>query len=47
MQRDLMQRGPFALMLQETAIAAMRKPVTGLVPGPISDRTLYGTIRKG
>jgi peptide/nickel transport system substrate-binding protein len=47
MQRDLMQRGPFAIMLQETAIAAMRKPVTGLVTGPISDRTLYGTVRKG
>jgi len=46
MQRDLMQRGPFAIMLQETAVAALRKPTTGLALGPISDRTPYGPITK-
>ena len=46
LQRDLMQTGPFAIMLQETAVAALRKPTAGLVPGPISDRTPYAPIGK-
>ena len=47
MQRDLMARGPFAIMLQETAVAVLRRPTTGLVPGPISDRTPYAAVSKG
>ena len=47
MQRDLMARGPFAIMLQETAVAALRQPVTGFVPGPLSDRSPYAEVRKG
>ncbi len=46
LQRDLMTRGPFAIMLQETSVAALRKPTTGLVPGPISDRTPYADVTK-
>ncbi len=47
LQRDLMQQGPFAIMLQETAVAVLRRPVAGLVPGPISDRTPYAGVGKG
>lgn len=47
MQRDLMHTGPFAIMLQEIAVAAVRKPTTGLLPGPISDRTAYAGVTKG
>ena len=47
LQRDLMHAGPFAIMLQETAVAALRRPTTGLTPGPISDRTLYAPVNKG
>ena len=47
MQRDLMQRGPFAIMLQEVGTVVMRKPTAGLVQGPISDRTNYSRLAKG
>lgn len=47
LQRDVMDHGPFAIMLQEVAVAALRRPVTGLDLGPISDRTLYAPIDKG
>ncbi len=47
LQRDLMAAGPFAIMLQETSVAALRRPTSGLVPGPISDRTPYAGIGKG
>ena len=47
LQRDVMAQGPFAIMLQEVAIAALRRPATGLQLGPISDRTLYAPISKG
>ena len=47
LQRDVMARGPFAIMLQEIAVAALRHPAAGLQLGPISDRTLYAPIRKG
>ena len=38
--------GPFAIMLQEIAVAALRRPAAGLTPGPISDRTPYAGITK-
>jgi len=47
LQRDVMAQGPFAIMLQEVAVAALRHPATGLQLGPISDRTLYAPISKG
>lgn len=47
MQRDLMARGPFAIMLQEVGTVVMRKPTAGLVQGPISDRTSYSKMTKG
>ena len=47
LQRDVMARSPFAIMLQEVAVAALRRPATGLQLGPISDRTPYAPISKG
>jgi peptide/nickel transport system substrate-binding protein len=44
MQRDLMKRGPFAIIAQETAIVAVSKQISGLVPGPISNRTSYAGV---
>jgi hypothetical protein len=46
MQRELQQRGPFAIMLQEVGTVVMRKPATGLVQGPLSDRTVYARMSK-
>jgi peptide/nickel transport system substrate-binding protein len=46
MQRDLQQRGPFAIMLQEVGTVVMRKPASGLVQGPLSDRTVYARMAK-
>ena len=46
MQRDLMARGPFAIMLQEIGTVVMRKPTAGLVQGPLSDRTAYIKVTK-
>ncbi len=47
MQRDLMARGPFAIMLQEIGIAALRRPLSGFRQGPLADRTSYAPIAKG
>ena len=47
MQRDVMARGPFAIMLQEIGIAALRRPLSGFRQGPLSDRTSYAPIAKG
>ncbi len=47
MQRDVMARGPFAIMLQEIGIAALRRPLTGFRQGPLPDRTSYAPIAKG
>ncbi len=46
MQRELMARGPFAIMLQEVGTVVMRKPTTGLVQGALSDRTNYSKLSK-
>ncbi len=47
LQRDVMTRGPYAIMLQETSVAALRRPTAGLRLGPLSDRTVYAPISKG
>ena len=46
LQSDLQQTGPFAVLLQQVEIAAMRKSVTGLEIGPLSDSTSYANIQK-
>lgn len=46
LQRDVMQRGPYAIMLQETSVAVLRRPTHGLQLGPLSDRTVYAPIGK-
>jgi len=46
MQRDHQDRSPFAIMLQQVEVAAMRKNVSGFEIGPLSDRTVYADITK-
>ncbi|MDT7952010.1 MAG: ABC transporter substrate-binding protein, partial [Acetobacteraceae bacterium] len=46
LQRDLQEVGPFAIMLQQVEIAALRKQVSGLEIGPLSDSTRYVDIQK-
>jgi len=46
MQRDHQERSPFAIMLQQVEIAAMRKGVSGFEIGPLSDRSVYARITK-
>ena len=46
MQRDHQERSPFAIMLQQVEVAAMRKGVTGFEIGPLSDRSVYARIQK-
>ncbi|GAC1346564.1 MAG: ABC transporter substrate-binding protein [Acetobacteraceae bacterium] len=46
MQRDHQERSPFAIMLQQVEVAVMRKGVSGLELGPLSDRSAYARIQK-
>ena len=46
MQRDVMVRGPYAIMLQEIAVSVLRRPMSGFREGPLSDRTAYAPIAK-
>ena len=46
LQQDVQEVGPFAILLQQVEIAAMRKTVTGLEIGPLSDSTSYVDIQK-
>jgi peptide/nickel transport system substrate-binding protein len=46
LQRDLQEVSPFAIMLQQVAIAASRKNVSGLAIGPLSDSTNYADLQK-
>jgi hypothetical protein len=41
MQRDSQSRSPFAFMLQQKYIAAVRKVVTGFEMAPLYARTAY------
>jgi len=47
LQRDHQERSPFAIMLQQIEVAALRKNVSGFEIGPLSDRTVYAEIQKG
>jgi peptide/nickel transport system substrate-binding protein len=46
MQRQFMERAPFAMLLQQNAVAVMGKGVSGFHVGPSPDYTHYGLIRK-
>ncbi len=46
LQRDHQERSPFAIMLQQVEVAAMRKGVSGFEIGPLSDRSVYARIQK-
>ncbi len=46
LQRDLQEQGPFAIMLQQVEIAALRKGVGGMQIGPLSDSTNYAELQK-
>jgi peptide/nickel transport system substrate-binding protein len=46
MQRQFMDRSPFAMLLQQNATAVMAPGVTGFHVGPSPDYTHYGLIRK-
>ena len=46
LQHDLQEVGPFVIMLQMVEVALLRKNVTGLEIGPLSDSTTYAAIQK-
>lgn len=46
LQRDLQETGPFAILLQQVEIAALRKNVSGMEIGPLSDSTSYAELQK-
>ena len=46
LQRDFRDRSAFAILLQQVAVAALRKGVSGFEIGPLADRTAYRKIEK-
>jgi peptide/nickel transport system substrate-binding protein len=46
LQRDHQQRSPFAIMMQSTEFAVVRKNVAGFDVAPLSDRTVYNRVTK-
>lgn len=46
LQRRVQQDGPYAILLQDASVAALRRGVSGLVLGTLSDRTRYDGIAK-
>jgi peptide/nickel transport system substrate-binding protein len=46
MQKQFMDRAPFAMLLQKNAVAVLGKGVSGFVVGPMADYTHYSQIRK-
>ena len=46
LQRDLQETGPFVILLQQVEIAALRKSVSGMEIGPLSDSTNYADLQK-
>ncbi len=46
MQRQFMERAPFAMLLQKNAVAVLGKGVSGFKVGPMPDYTHYSQIRK-
>jgi peptide/nickel transport system substrate-binding protein len=46
MQKQFMERAPFAMLLQKNAVAVLGKGVTGFKVGPMPDYTKYAQIKK-
>jgi len=46
MQKQFMERAPFAMLLQKNAVAVLGKGVTGFKVGPMPDYTKYAQITK-
>jgi peptide/nickel transport system substrate-binding protein len=46
MQKQFMERAPFAMLLQRNAVAVLGKGVSGFVVGPMPDYTHYSQISK-
>ena len=46
MQRQFMERAPFAMLLQKNAVAVLGKGVSGFRVGPMPDYTKYAQITK-
>jgi peptide/nickel transport system substrate-binding protein len=46
MQMQFMERAPFAMLLQQNAVAVLGKGVSGFEVGPMPDYTHYSTINK-
>ena len=46
MQRDFMDRAPFAMLLQNAEVDVMRKGVSGIQIGVLPDYTRYAAITK-
>lgn len=46
LQRRVQQDGPYAILLQDVTVVALRRGVSGLVLGALSDRTRYDGIIK-
>jgi peptide/nickel transport system substrate-binding protein len=46
MQMQFMERAPFAMLLQQNAVAVLGKGVSGFKVGPMPDYTHYSTINK-
>lgn len=46
MQKQFMERAPFAMLLQRNAVAVLGKGVSGFRVGPMPDYTHYSQIRK-
>ena len=46
MQRQFMERAPFAMLLQQNAVAVLGKGVSGFKVGPMPDYTHYSAIQK-
>ena len=47
MQRQFMERAPFAMLLQKNAVAVLGKGVSGFNVGPMPDYTHYAQISQG
>ncbi len=46
LQRDVLERGPYAMMVQPIQVAVVRRQVEGLVLGTMSDLSRYEGLRK-
>jgi peptide/nickel transport system substrate-binding protein len=47
LQRDVLERGPYAMMVQPIQVAVVRRNIDGLVLGTMSDLTRYEGLKKG